>query len=126
MQNPDDRGDHKPLSPVWALCNCHDPRPRHRGSASRILYRQNVEQYFNFGKNYARFIPVRQQTMEMLAEHMLLAFIATFVVILIKNRLNVVDTHYSEVPLKLCTQQYEDLIRFEDETGNVRYFNNKI
>ena len=84
--------------------------------------RQNVEQYFDFGKNYARFIPVRQQTMETLAGHMLLAFIATFVVILIKNRLNVVDTHYSEVPLKLCAQQDEDLIPVENETGNIRYY----
>ena len=84
--------------------------------------RQNIEQYFDFGKNYARFIPVRQQTMETLAGHMLLAFIATFVIILIKNRLNAVDTHFSEIPLKFCTDPDESIITVEDEEGQTHYF----
>lgn len=84
--------------------------------------RQNVEQYFDFGKNYARFIPVRQQNMKTLGGHMLLAFIATYIIILIKNRLNIVDTHYAEIPIKLCTEQKENLICMEDENGDTHYF----
>lgn len=105
---------------IFAIVTTRDLAPEE--VLPEYYIRQNVEQYFDFGKNYARFIPVRQQNMETLAGHMLMAFIATFVIILIKNRLNVVDTHYSEVPLKLCAQQDEDLIPIEDEAGNVRYF----
>ena len=105
---------------IFAIVTTRDLKPEE--VLPEYYIRQNVEQYFDFGKNYARFIPVRQQTMETLAGHMLLAFIATFVVILIKNRLNVVDTHYSEVPMKLCTQQDEDLIAVKDEAGKIRYY----
>ena len=105
---------------IFAIVTTRDLAPEE--VLPEYYIRQNVEQYFDFGKNYARFIPVRQQTMETLAGHMLLAFITTFVVILIKNRLNVVDTHYSEVPLKLCTPQDEDLVLVEDEAGNIRYY----
>ena len=84
--------------------------------------RQNIEQYFDFGKNYARFLPVRQQNMDTLAGHMLIAFIATFVIILIKNRLNVVDAHYTQLPPKLCAEPADDCIAFKDENGNVLYF----
>ena len=105
---------------IFAIVTTRDLEPEE--VLPEYYIRQNVEQYFDFGKNYARFIPVRQQTMETLAGHMLLAFIATFVIILIKNRLNLVDTHYSEVPLKLCKGQEEDLIPVEDETGKIRYF----
>ena len=105
---------------IFAIVTTRDLKPEE--VLPEYYIRQNVEQYFDFGKNYARFIPVRQQTMETLAGHMLLAFIATFVVILIKNRLNVVDTHYSEVPLKLCVQGDDELIPVEDENGNTRYY----
>lgn len=59
--------------------------------------RQDIEQYFDFGKNYAKFLPVRQHNMETLKGHMLIAFIATFLVIVIKNRLGMVDSRYVEV-----------------------------
>jgi len=84
--------------------------------------RQAIEQYFDFGKNYARFLPVRQQNMETLAGHMLLAFIATFVIILIKNRLNIVDTHYTQLPMKLCQEATEECVAVADENGNILYF----
>lgn len=59
--------------------------------------RQDIEQYFDFGKNYAKFLPVRQHNMETLKGHMLIAFIATFLVIVVKNRLGMVDSRYVEV-----------------------------
>lgn len=63
--------------------------------------RQNVEQYFDFGKNYARFLPIRQHSEKTLSGHLLISFIVTFLVILIKNRLNVLDTRYVCVSPKL-------------------------
>lgn len=59
--------------------------------------RQDSEQYFDFGKNYAKFLPVRQHNMETLKGHMLIAFIATFLIIVIKNRLGMVNSRYVEV-----------------------------
>lgn len=60
--------------------------------------RQDIEQYFDYGKNYARFLPVRHHNEKTLAGHMLLAFIATFIVVMIKNRLNILDSTYTEIP----------------------------
>lgn len=56
--------------------------------------RQAIEQFFDFAKNFGRFLPVRCQSMETLSGHMLLAFAVTFVVCLIEYRLNHVDTRY--------------------------------
>ena len=56
--------------------------------------RQNIEQYFDFGKNYANFLPIRQHTPASIRGHLLISFIVTFFVVLIKNRLNILDTRY--------------------------------
>ena len=63
--------------------------------------RQNIEQYFDFGKNYANFLPVRQHSVPAINGHLLISFIVTFIVILIKNRLNLMDTKYVCTPPKL-------------------------
>ena len=87
--------------------------------------RQDVEQYFDYGKNYAKFLPVRQHQEETLGGHMLLAFIATFVVIMIKNRLNALDTRYTQIPAVLTETMPEDgdedLACVEDPDGR-KYF----
>lgn len=49
--------------------------------------RQSVEQYFDFGKNYANYLPVHQHSEETMRGHLLLSFISTFVFVLINNRL---------------------------------------
>lgn len=59
--------------------------------------RQGIEQYFDFGKNCAKFLPVREHNMRTLNGHMLLSFIATFLIIVIKNRLGIVDTDFVQV-----------------------------
>lgn len=59
--------------------------------------RQAIEQFFDFAKNYARFIPVRCQNMDTLNGHMLLAFIASFVISLTEYRLNRVNTRYVSI-----------------------------
>ena len=56
--------------------------------------RQGIEQFFDFAKNFGRFLPVRCHSMETLSGHMLMAFAVTFVVCLIEYRLNLVDTRY--------------------------------
>ena len=89
--------------------------------------RQGVEQYFDYGKNYAKFLPVRQHQEQTLAGHMLLAFIATFVVILIKNRLNVLDTRYTQIPVTLSKELpengngNEEVTTYEDQEEK-KYF----
>ena len=47
---------------IFAIVTTRDVAPEE--VLPEYYIRQNVEQYFDFGKNYARFIPVRQQTME--------------------------------------------------------------
>ena len=54
---------------------------------SEYYVRQSVEQYFDFGKNYARYLPVYQHTVETMRGHLLLSFISTFIFVLINNRL---------------------------------------
>ena len=56
--------------------------------------RQKIEQFFDFAKNFGRFLPVRCQSMETLKGHMLLAFGVSFIICLIEYRLNLVDTRY--------------------------------
>lgn len=91
--------------------------------------RQDIEQYFDYGKNYARFLPERQHNERTLAGHMLLAFIATFVVVMIKNRLNLLDARYTEIPRVLAqseppsdrSDEYEEITVSEDGTTR-QYF----
>ena len=70
---------------IFAIVTTRDIEPNE--VLPEYYIRQNVEQYFDFGKNYAKFLPVRQHNMLTLSGHMLIAFIASFITILIKNRL---------------------------------------
>lgn len=56
--------------------------------------RQEIEQYFDCGKNYAKFLPINESSEQTLNGHFLLSFIATFINITIKNRLNNLYTIY--------------------------------
>ena len=67
--------------------------------------RQYAEQYFDYGKNYAKFLPIRQHNMETLSGHLLLAFIASFLIIVVKNRLAIQDLRYVAIPPKLVMQE---------------------
>lgn len=85
--------------------------------------RQGIEQYFDFGKNYAKFLPVREHSIETLSGHLLLSFIATFLVIVIRNRLGMLDTRYvgisASVAKKSCDD--EEVIEVMDDTGTKYY-----
>ena len=63
--------------------------------------RQGIEQFFDYAKNYADYLPVRKHNTETLKGHLLMGFIATFFLVLIKNRLNVLDNSYVVVPASL-------------------------
>ena len=82
--------------------------------------RQKVEQFFDFGKNYAKFLPVRQHNMETLGGHMVLGFIASFFIAVLNNRLNILDSHYTAVPDSIVRVEenqvdYEKLVAAESD-----------
>ena len=85
--------------------------------------RQGIEQYFDFGKNYAKFLPVREHNVETLSGHLLLSFIATFFVITIRNRLGILDTRYVSIHANAMEETCpgEDVISIMDESGTEYY-----
>ena len=62
---------------------------------SEYYMRQKIEQFFDFSKNYAKFVPVRVHNDVRAQGHLLLGFIATFLTILIKNKLKFLDTQHT-------------------------------
>ena len=57
-----------------------------------------AELFFEFGRNYRRFLPSGTSEENALRGHLLLAFIASFFAVLIKNRLDNVGEIYLELP----------------------------
>ena len=83
--------------------------------------RQGVEQYFDYAKNYGKMMPVRNHTPETISGHMLMSFIATFVCVLIKNRMNLMDTRYCAVPSHLREKvSPEETVFLAEETDGVK------
>ena len=81
--------------------------------------RQGVEQYFDFAKNYGKMMPVRNHTPETISGHMLMSFIATFICVLIKNRMNLMDTRYCAIPgfLREKVSPEETVVLIEETDG---------
>ena len=63
--------------------------------------RQAIEQFFDFAKNYAKMMPVRNHNLNTIQGHMLMSFIATFLVVCIKNKMNLLDAEYISIPARL-------------------------
>ena len=61
--------------------------------------RQQIEQVFDIGKNYADFLPVRVQTEEAFRGHLLMTFMAAVAVKLIQDKLK--DTPYNPISMLL-------------------------
>ena len=78
--------------------------------------RQSIEQYFDFGKQYAKYLPVRQHNIETLRGHLLISFIVTFLIVLIKNRLSTVALNYISIPKKLIKNVIKSNNYFIDES----------
>lgn len=91
---------------VFAIVSSRDLAPAE--VLPEYYIRQGIEQYFDFGKNYAKFLPVREHNMNTLSGHLLLSFIATFLVITIRNRLNILDTHFVGIPAKMGSDIFYD------------------
>ena len=75
--------------------------------------RQQIEQVFDIGKNYADMLPLRVQTEETFRGHLLLTFIASVIIKKLQDRLK--DSPYSPISLfaNLRNQKckvYDDLI----------------
>ena len=85
--------------------------------------RQGIEQYFDFGKNYAKFLPVREHSVDTLSGHLLLSFIATFLVIMIRNRLGILDTRYVSISANEAEENIHDgeVIAVTEESGTKYY-----
>jgi hypothetical protein len=64
--------------------------------------RQSAEQLFDFAKGCAKMLPVRNRTLETIGGHMLLSFVASFLHVMVKNRMGVLDTRYVAVPRALA------------------------
>lgn len=65
----------------------------------KYYLRQACEQYYDYGKNYAKFLPVREHNLETLQGHLLVSFIAVSLLIMIKNRMKIMDSSYIRIPL---------------------------
>ena len=61
--------------------------------------------------------------METVSGHLLLSFIATFLIITIRNRLNILDTHYVKVPTKIVEklEGNEEVMEIVDDHGKKYY-----
>jgi hypothetical protein len=60
--------------------------------------RQAAEQLFDNALGCAKMLPVRNRTLETIRGHMLLSFVATFLHVMARNRMGVLDTRYVAVP----------------------------
>ena len=78
--------------------------------------RQGIEQFFDYAKNYGKMMPVRNHTIETIRGHMLMAFIATFISAVLKNRMNLLDAQYTAVPMHLKEKVNEDEETIECDT----------
>ena len=79
--------------------------------------RQAVEYFIDYSKNYANLMPVRNHKEETVKGHLLLSFIATFLVVLIKNKLNILDSPYARIPLTLEDELEEECISIDNGDG---------
>ena len=67
--------------------------------------RQMIEQFFDYIKSYGKLTPVRKHTMSTVHGHVLMSFIAAFLAVLIKNRLNIVDLPYVSISSSLADSE---------------------
>ena len=70
--------------------------------------RQKVEQFFDYAKSYGNYLPARNHNTETLKGHLLIAFFATFFLVLVKNRLNILDSDYISIPGDFTDEVFEE------------------
>ena len=62
--------------------------------------RLGIEQYIDYAKNYTKMLPVSQHDIDSIRGHLILSFSGSFLITLIKNRLNILDCNYVVLPTK--------------------------
>lgn len=75
--------------------------------------RQQIEQIFDIGKNYADMLPIRVQTEETLRGHLLLTFIASVTVKRIQDKLKITSYNPISMFMNLRNQKckvYDDQV----------------
>ena len=77
--------------------------------------RQAAEQFSDYATNYAKMMPVRNHKKETIAGHMMMSFIATFLSVLIKNRMNMMNSSYCAVP-----DYFRDKISDDEKTISIQ------
>lgn len=102
---------------LFAIVGTEDLRKE--GIIPVYYQRQGIEQFFDSAKNLGKMMPVRNRTLETIQGHMLMSFIAAFLVNVIKNRMNILDIPYVSVPSGLC--QGGGVVVIDGETENPEY-----
>ena len=77
--------------------------------------RQGVEQYIDIVKNYGKMMPVRNHNIHTINGHMLFSFITSFLVVAIKNKMNIMDLPFVAVPLSLAKDEDTVLVESGDK-----------
>ena len=93
-------GAGKAASPAWRAIGSKYDYPR-EDIIPYYYQRQGIEQFFDYAKNDGKMMPVRNHNMDTIKGHMLMSFIATMLVVVIKNKMNLLDTPYIAIPRKL-------------------------
>ena len=78
--------------------------------------RQAIEQFFDYAKNYGKLMPVRNHKMETIHGHMLMSFITTFLMVAIKNKMNILDVPYVSLPVNLKDEEETITVKLDAET----------
>ncbi len=104
---------------IFAIVTTLDLKPEE--ILPEYYIRGKVEQFFDFGKNYAKFLPVRQHNEDTLGGHILLGFIASFLISLMSSHMKLLNTRYTAIPASLIEAEgiTEDGVYVEFEDGKV-------
>ena len=82
--------------------------------------RQAIEQFFDFAKNLGKMMPVRNHREETIEGHMMMSFITTFLCVMIKNRMNIMDSPNVALPRHLARVEIsEDCIEIQLDNEKV-------
>ena len=77
----------------------------------RYYMRQGAGQCIDYIKNSVKMMPICVNIMDFVRGHIMLRFINTFINIIIKNRLDILDCNYVAIPNKIC--ENDDLSNYD-------------
>ena len=77
---------------VFAIATTEDLTPIE--AITEYYTRNRVENYYDYAKNYVKALPTPYRSIERLNGHLLLSFIASFLVVVVKNKLKIMDADF--------------------------------